>query len=407
MQLLVALARRAGETVDRESLIDEVWDGRVVSDESLFRCVADLRKKLGDSSSAPKYVQTRPKRGYRLLATVKPLPAEGVSVPVAGQRQSEVDSWRDEIEFDELKIVSFLAEGSMALLHLARDLALQRLVVIKTLRPELATDAVRRRRFHREALAAARISHPNVVAVYRVGELPVVGPYIVQQYIEGRSLEETLEIEGMITGERARAILHGVVLALCAAHDKRIIHRDLRPSNIMIAGDSGHAYLADFGIAGIQETGYGDVTRLTQVGEILGDPNYLSPEQVQGESATPQSDIYSFGILAYRLLTGRKSPYGEDLDPIVAHVKATATPAADANPALEPDYARTVDRCLSKNPRHRPTCHELAELLQAPGKTDDKDSKSVVSVRSTMTALQWGALALVAIGLVLLVTAIL
>lgn len=367
MQLLLALSQRPGETVDRNTLIDEVWAGRVVSDEALFRCVADLRKKLGDSSSAPKYVQTLPKRGYRLVASVKPLAPQGINPdPVPRPQASPVDSWRDDIEFDELKVVSFLAEGSMALLHLARDLSLQRLVVIKTLRPELAGDPVRRRRFHREALAAARITHPNVVAIHGVGELPVAGPYMVQQYIEGRSLEETLEIEGRIEGERARTILESVAAALCAAHDKRIIHRDLRPSNVLIATETGHVYLTDFGIAGIQETGHGDVTRLTQVDEILGDPHYVSPEQVQAEGATPQSDIYSFGILAYRLLTGRRSPYDDDMDPFVAHVKATAIPTATANPEVEASYARIVDRCLSKNPRLRPTCHELGSLLRPP-----------------------------------------
>ncbi len=404
MQLLVALANRAGETVDRESLIDTVWEGRVVSDEALFRCVADLRKKLGDSSSAPKYVQTLPKRGYRLLATVEPLRVGGSSAPPAEQSRSAVDSWRDKVEFDGLKVVSFLAEGSMALLHLAKDLSLQRLVAIKTLRPELATDAVCRRRFHREALAAARIAHPNVVTVYRVGELPLAGPYIVQQYVEGRSLEETLEIEGMMVGERARAVLHSVVSALCAAHDNRIIHRDIRPSNIMISADSGHVYLTDFGIAGIQETGHGDVTRLTRVGETLGDPYYLSPEQVQGESATPQSDIYSFGILGYRLLTGRKSPYSEELDPVVAHAKATAMPALQANPALEPAYARIVDQCLSKNPRHRPTCHELVESLQA-AETSDDNVASTTPGRPSTTLLRWSVVTLAAICLLLLVFA--
>ena len=372
MRLLLCLANQAGRAVDRETLIDTVWDGRAISDEALFRCVAELRKKLGDSSSAPEYVQTVHKIGYRLIAPVDRLEQslsgrspEPAATP-STETEAAVPGWAFPLKLDGLEILRLLGSGSMANVHLAREPALERLVAVKTFLADANADDNARRRLLREARAAARLVHPNVTTVYRVGELADGVPYIVQQYIDGPNLAELIEVEGPMNPRRALRHLRQLASALAAAHAKRIVHRDVKPANILIDSNDDRAFLSDFGLAGLQETGRGEPTRLTLAGELLGDPRFISPEQARGESVTPVCDVYSLGIVAALLLTGRY-PYDEsgETDPISLHLRATPRMLNTLRPDLSEEIARIVHRCLEKEPRRRPSAEQLVRLLES------------------------------------------
>ncbi len=192
----------------------------------------------------------------------------------------------------EFELLRGLGSGRAAHVFLARELALKRLVAVKVLRPDVGEDETARGRFEREAHSAAGISHPRVPAVHRIGRLESGLPYIVQGYVEGRNLRDRLEAMGAAQPEEARLILADVAAALSASHSKGVIHRDVRPGNVMLERDTGHAFLTDFGLAAARDTGTQSDARLTQTGEILGDPHYASPEQLRGEKVTAQADVY-------------------------------------------------------------------------------------------------------------------
>lgn len=268
----------------------------------------------------------------------------------------------------ELEIVRRLGEGAFAEVYLAREPALKRTVAVKVLRPEVAADEVARQRFEREAQTAARVTHPNVTAVYRVGRIDDAIPYIVMEYVDGRTLSAYLESRGPLTVDETRRILASVASALAAAHRKGIVHRDLRPGNIMHETESGRIVLVDFGLAGIIETGSHTVIRLTKTGQTLGDPLHMSPEQLRGEAVTQESDVYALGILAYELLTGA-GPYGtlEDREPIAARLAREPRPLHELRRDADAALSDLVRRCLAKSAEHRPRASEVFEaLMRAP-----------------------------------------
>jgi serine/threonine protein kinase len=263
----------------------------------------------------------------------------------------------------EFKVLRPIGEGAMAQVFLAREAALQRLVAIKVLRPELALDTIARKRFEREARSAAKLSHPAVVAVYRVGVLEDETPYLVMQYVEGRNLGDTVRAEGPLDEGDARQILAQLASALAAAHANGIIHRDVKPANVVWTRADGRAVLMDFGIAGIIESG-NESTRLTTAGRILGDPGYMSPEQLLGEPLTEAADVYSLGILGYEILTG-SGPYRTTnrAEQAAAHLRQEPQKLSTLRPGVSAALADLLERCLSKRPEHRPRAAEVARRL--------------------------------------------
>jgi serine/threonine-protein kinase len=169
-------------------------------------------------------------------------------------------------------------------------------------------DSTARRRFEREASSAAALIHPNIASVYRVGHLRDGTPFIVMRYAEGRTLEDVLRSTGPLDEATVRTILLQLASALVEAHRKGVIHRDVRPGNVVWTRETGEAVLMDFGLAAVIESGSVVHTRLTRTGQQLGSLEYMSPEQFRQERVTPATDIYSLGILAYELLTGQ-GPY--------------------------------------------------------------------------------------------------
>lgn len=263
----------------------------------------------------------------------------------------------------DFELVRPLGEGSVARVFLAREKALDRPVAVKVLKESLAIEETARKRFLREARLSAKIHHPNVVSVHRVGELvPDDCPYLVMEYIDGRTFEDILAAGGPLGEEDVRRILLEVSEALDAAHELGIIHRDIRPGNIMRTRDGERIVLTDFGLAGILETGGNVITRLTGAGEILGNVRYTPPEQLQGDPIQPGSDIYSLAVTAYELLTGDGPFPGTTRSArlIQAHVGEEPTPLGQIRFGTDPALEDVLLRCLQKKPEHRPS----AELLR-------------------------------------------
>jgi eukaryotic-like serine/threonine-protein kinase len=258
-----------------------------------------------------------------------------------------------------------IGRGGMGVVYLARDLRLDRMVAIKTLPLHLANDPSIRERFLREARTAARLSHPNIVPVYRSDE--VGGQvFFVMGFVDGDSLAAKLASATALSPKRALPILRDVAAALGYAHSHGVIHRDVKTENILLDTVSGRAMVTDFGIARM-----GEAAPLTATGQVLGTVYYLSPEQVAGEAVDARSDVYALGVVGYAMLAGQ-FPFDGPLASavLVAHVNKQPVPLAAIAPHVPASLASIIDRCLAKNPAHRyQTCAELDAAL-ASAETD-------------------------------------
>jgi eukaryotic-like serine/threonine-protein kinase len=251
------------------------------------------------------------------------------------------------------EIGEVLGYGGMAEVHLGRDVRLGREVAVKVLRADLARDPSFQTRFRREAQAAASLNHPAIVAVYDTGEDAVQNgglPYIVMEYVEGRTLRDILKAEGRLMPRRAMEIVADVCAALDFSHRNGIVHRDVKPGNVMIT-PTGAVKVMDFGIARAAADAGATVTATAQV---IGTAQYLSPEQARGENVDARSDVYSTGCMLYELLTGHP-PFTGDSPVAVAyqHVREIAPPPSSSNPDVPPDLDAIVMKSMAKNPANR------------------------------------------------------
>ena len=248
---------------------------------------------------------------------------------------------------DRYQIIKSIGEGGMANVYLAYDTILERNVAVKVLRGDLANDEKFVRRFQREALQASSLSHPNIVEVYDVGE-DNGEYYIVMEYVEGKHLKGLLKKRGKLTIPEVVDIMIQVTSGLTVAHDSYIIHRDIKPQNIMIL-DNGLVKLTDFGIALAMNS-----TQLTQTNSVMGSVHYLPPEGASGKGATLQSDIYSLGILMYELLTGKLPFRGETAVEIA--LKQLKEPMPSIRKEI-PDIPQSIENIIlkatAKNPKNR------------------------------------------------------
>ena len=238
-----------------------------------------------------------------------------------------------------------IASGGMADVWEALDQTLQRLVAVKVMRPDTEHEEIFRLRFRDEALHAASLLHTNIATVFDYGEEDGLA-FLVMERVEGRSLSQVVRDEGPIDPDRVRSIIGQAALALGVAHEQRVVHRDVKPANILLR-DDGLVKLTDFGIArAVDAAGH------TRIGELLGTPHYLSPEQALGEPASGASDLYALGVVAHELLTGRR-PFdgGTPIATALMHVNEPPPPLPDSVP--EP-LAMVVTDLLAKNPEDRP-----------------------------------------------------
>ena len=249
---------------------------------------------------------------------------------------------------DRYEVLRRIARGGMAEVFLARDLLLDRPVALKVLFREFAVDPSFVERFRREAQSAANLSHPNIVGVYDSGESS--GTYfIVMEYIEGRSLAQIIRDDGPLSPDRAADVATDVASALGFAHRNGVVHRDVKPGNVLIS-PSGQVKVTDFGIARAVST----QENLTQTGTVMGTATYFSPEQARGEPVDPRSDVYSLGIVLYEMLTGQP-PFAGDSPVAVAykHVQETPVPPRQLDPSLPGSLEAITLKALAKNPANR------------------------------------------------------
>jgi eukaryotic-like serine/threonine-protein kinase len=246
-----------------------------------------------------------------------------------------------------------VGRGGMAEVFRARDIRLDRIVAVKTLRDDLARDQTFQARFRREAQSAASLNHPSIVAVYDTGEDnlgPNPVPYIVMEYVEGRTLRDLLREDRRLLPERAAEITDGVLRALDYSHRNGIVHRDIKPGNVMLTR-TGEVKVMDFGIArAVSDT----QATMTQTAQVIGTAQYLSPEQARGERVDARSDLYSAGCLMYELLTGRP-PFTGDSPVAIAyqHVRENPIPPSQIDPEI-PDWADSIVlKAMAKDPAHR------------------------------------------------------
>lgn len=267
----------------------------------------------------------------------------------------------------EYEIIRLLGEGGMAAVYLARERALKRLVAIKVLDPELGVSPGFRARFQREAELAAGLQHPHIVPIYRVGEADGLS-YFTMAYVEGESLADRLKAVGRLPVAEAVRIGRETAAALAAAHRRGIIHRDVKPQNILLDGDSGRVMVTDFGIARVSDpesSGQGD--QLTGVGMVMGTPRYMSPEQASGmRELTPASDLYALGVILYEAVTGAFPYKLSHTTPnyMVAHVTQQPVPVVARQGDVPEDLERTILKLLAKEPADRfSTGEQVVEAL--------------------------------------------
>ena len=248
---------------------------------------------------------------------------------------------------DRYQIIKTIGEGGMANVYLAYDTILDRNVAVKVLRGDLATDEKFVRRFQREALSASSLSHPNIVEVYDVGE-DNGSYYIVMEYIDGKHLKQLLKKRGSLTLTEVVDIMLQVTDGMSAAHDSYIIHRDIKPQNIMIL-ENGLIKITDFGIAMALNS-----TQLTQTNSVMGSVHYLPPEQASGKGSTLKSDIYSMGILMYELLVGQLPYRGDNAVEIaLKHLKEPLPSIRDELPDIPQSVENVILKSAAKNPKNR------------------------------------------------------
>ena len=248
---------------------------------------------------------------------------------------------------DRYQIIRSIGEGGMANVYLAYDTILDRNVAVKILRGDLATDEKFVRRFQREAISASSLSHPNIVEMYDVGEDD--GKYfIVMEYLEGKTLKSLVKKRGALTLSEVVDIMLQLTSAVACAHDSYIIHRDIKPQNVLIL-DDGRVKITDFGIAMALNS-----NELTQTNSVMGSVHYLPPEQANGTGASVKSDIYSLGILMYELLTGKLPFKGENAVEIAIKQMRDPIPSVcEFNPEIPQSIENVVLKAAAKNPKNR------------------------------------------------------
>ncbi len=400
-RVLVVLIHFEGRLVSREDIKKRLWpnDTAVDFEHGINTAIKSLRKALGDSADKPAYIETVPRRGYRLMVSVEPL-VDGRS----GGEQLDSHSDSDTVELaavgargaligrtvSHYRVLDVIGGGGMGIVYRAEDLKLGRAVALKFLPEELGSDPLALERFSREARAASSLDHSNICAIHEFGEHDGY-PFIVMQLLEGQTLRDRLAAsQGPLPLEALLDIAIQVSHGLQTAHEKGILHRDIKPANIFLTR-KGVCKILDFGLAKLLEAdeeeaaavaGASSVSSslmpagltLSRTGSTMGTAGYMSPEQVRGEKLDARSDLFSFGLVLYEMATGRRAFGGETAAVVQAAILQTsAVPVQELNPALPPKLIATIDKALQKDreARYQTAAELLADLesLKSEAKT--------------------------------------
>src|SRR4051812_32165476 len=277
----------------------------------------------------------------------------------------------------------------MGVVYLAEQVRLRRPVALKLIVPDLAEDEDFRRRFERESQLAASLDHPNVIPVYEAGEGEGT-LYISMRFVEGQDLRQMIRAEGRLDAARAAWLVAQMAAALDAAHAKGLVHRDVKPVNVMVTGPAGseHAYLTDFGLTKHVSSASG----LTHTGQWVGTLDYVAPEQISGGALDARVDVYSLGCVLFEALTGRV-PYPKDSDvaKMYAHLNEPPEPVSTLVPGLPPALDAVIERALAKVPEERyPSAGDLgrAALAAADGKSNTVPERSVAAGAASLLEAQ-------------------
>ncbi len=348
-----------------ESLLQQSGEG--VLDKPLWQALDDLGRDPRQSQGASfldvqaaeavaQGVALEQKPGH--TAEAGPLISDG---PLVGQTISHY------------RVVEKLGAGGMGVVYKAEDIRLHRFVALKVLPDDFARDAGRRRRFEQEARSVAALNHPNIVAVYDVGE-----NFLVSELVDGKTLRHI----GKLSQRQAIDFAVQIAEGLAAAHAAGITHRDLKPENIMVTRED-RAKILDFGLAKVTQSGAADLAASqrpteTQEGVVMGTPGYMSPEQVRGQAADSRSDIFSFGLVLYEMLAGRRAFSGSSSIEIMSAILKQEP--RELPESIGPGLKRIVEHCLDKNPDRRfQSARDLAFALQAPPESAPPAPEALVS----------------------------
>jgi tetratricopeptide (TPR) repeat protein/predicted Ser/Thr protein kinase len=312
---------------------------------------------IPDSPSGPAAPEHASSAGATVAAPSHAEPqaraSEAVSGPDTLAVQQQVGS--------RYRLVRMLGRGGMGAVYQAHDNELRRPVALKVLLPDVAANEAMLERFKREIHISSTVTHRNVLRVFDLGEGPGT-KFLTMEFIEGENLAEMMKREGRLPIDLVIRILRQVCLGLGAAHEQGVLHRDLKPANVMISHDD-RVLLTDFGIAkSLEQTG------MTQAGEIMGTPHYMSPEQVKGEPIDARSDIYSLGVMLYEMATGQVPYSGHSIyEVMIQRVQKDPRPAVELNPDIPPFLQHIIQRCMAmkKEDRYGSTAELLADLDQS------------------------------------------
>jgi len=337
------------------------------SDNSIScgHCNSVFELSLGGVSAGPREQQT----------VASSTPSQGAAG--GGNQSVGADLSPGDLLADRYEIVSRLGEGGMGTVYKAFDRELDRAIALKTIRPDVASSPVALRRLKQETLLARQVAHRNVVRVFDLGVAGGVR-FITMELVEGESLKALVQRVNKLSADSARAIMTQVCEGLAAAHAEDVIHRDLKPQNVLI-GTDGRARILDFGLARpVEQTG------ITRTGMIIGTPDYMSPEQALGQAADARSDIFSFGIIFYELLTGTLPFRGGTLvESFLARTRERARPIEFEEPSVPPEIARVVMRCLEPDPAHRyQRAKDILEELRVHDGSPDRERAATATYES-------------------------
>lgn len=351
-QILLMLLDHPGEVVLREEIRLKLWPNNTIVefDHSINAAIKRLRNALGESAEDPRYIETLAKRGYRFVGEVEnvaPPGRERSPTPPAAS-PTESDGGLDARIVSHFRVLSKLGEGGMGVVYRAEDIKLERQVALKFLpAPAGEIPATHLQRFEREARAASALNHPNICTIYGLEDCGGQ-PAIVMELVEGETLAARLS-KGRLSIDDALRVAIQTASAIVEAHRKGVIHRDLKPGNITLT-KSGVKVL-DFGLAKIERAAAAGNETVTTEGVILGTPHYMSPEQAQGKEADARSDIFSFGVMLYEMLAGKRPFEGQNTPSVLAAILERDPPSL--SDAVSPPLDRVVRRCLEKDPDER------------------------------------------------------